>query len=498
MEFDLIIKLLKEKISALGESVKKDQDKIKELSSLAEIIRKIKDNPYILYKDEGKIFIDALGFSEEEKKSLQKWRTIYEASLLYGKKAVPQIEEVEKGTKQIVEQLLEKICMLDDVIARRNLSSLLLDGYKKLTDEVLNEDSFITEIDILIELLNDSKLTEEEKNKVKLVVNDRNVRVFNQRKQFQEESIEKAEDVEEVSVGLEEEVLQEPLIEDNEYSRERKKIESELESKFGKKTLNSLKSVLDLFSSYESLEEIQKLLSEWEFSLGVSYIEIIDALIMIKKIDMLVCQEVLMDQEVILESDREEIEKIQSEISLLEEHKSIILKVKKIEEESIEVDVSESMSEIDKYLSEYSSDPKSTPKCLLFLNSGVGKDISKIKNESTLRDVFLLIERFRRGEIQPINIVRYEGIRELKLSNRSQARVMIVHLDENVYGVVNVLCKKTTRDSYSAGVWGVREKEANILVKSYKEKPEFAARLIESTSELMDQLVERVKKGNRK
>jgi len=384
MEFDVLKKILKEKLEILSSNLEQEEQKIEEIEKLQSIIRKIKDDPYILYTSTDDNFINSLGFSSDELSMIDKCKKIYEGFLLFGREAIPQISIVEENTLKIQTDLEKKIYLLSDVAAKHQGTILSYQEYERLGKEVFSDDQYITQVDALINLLNSTDLIEYDKNRIKMAVIDRNNSIYRNLKK----SLETKDDViEEVAVS--DTIISEDNVSDNSFQQLIDVITINLENKFGPDALKRIESISDLLKECKVKEEIDALLEGWEYSLGAPFSEIIDAVISVKNIEILELKDAFgADAEEI----RDEVDFLNKQISSLNDYKAEISFEKNLDSTEVSVD----MNEYEKAIYEYNSDPYASPNCVLFINNSIGRDIDAIKDKETLQDLFLLIEQWKK------------------------------------------------------------------------------------------------------
>lgn len=513
MEFDILLRLLNEKIVSLKSEAERTEKSKSEIAHLQDIIRKVKDDPYSLYTSEGSNVIKLLGYNEEQLEEIEKWKKIYSLYVQFGmdEEIIPQISIVDEGTKKIEEDLERKVMLLSDVVSRYQAIILGCQRYETLLDEVKDNGAYITEVKTLLDLLNGSNLEVSERNKIKRAVITRNNFIYQQARDAALEEKRLAElarkDAQEVLVAsestdenkdnlreTENDSLNDTKIEvsggvvdetfETEEEREIAQLSRNLEKTFGKCTVERMQELVRTILSCESEEQVNDFLDGLKYTDSDKYLEMVDGIISLMKIDILTAKYL---------SDDATVEKYNKILSSLVEYKDCFSDEQKAESEAIGVDI-DGLKDFERALQEYNSDPLSTPNQVIFLNNAVGRDIASIKDKETLQDIFLLIEKFRKGEIQSVGMNEFEEARELKPNNskKRRARVMVRHISDNVYGVLSVIEKKSMRTKSDMVTLRGRERNSGTIVKKYQSNPDYASELVANTCEQMDKLVARI------
>ena len=439
MGLDLLKKLLDDRLVSLDEELKKEEKRIQDIAKVQDVVRRIEDDPYILYTSNGEELVKFLGLDSTK---IETFRKIYEGYLVYGRSAIPQISLVEEETVVIKKDLESKICFLSDVIAKHQGNVLLCKGYKALSLQVLNEESYITQIDVLIDLLNSSNLTIEEKNDIKRHINARNIMV--------QKSL-MANDIKEEVVDDSEASL---VVSDN--ANKIAELSAQLDSIFGVEALTHLKTIAELLNDCDSVGDIENLLAGWQYSFGDSYSQIVDGVIILKSIEILELKDAFGEEN---EEILEEVAMLDEQITILSDYKNSI----EMEKNADCIDTSVGMNEYERAIFEYNPDPFSYPVRVFFLNNAVGRDIDSIKDKETLQDLFLLLENLKKGNAQPKNLTDV-GVKSLKPSKRGrQARIRYVPLEDNVCVIVQVMEKKADNSRADKKTLSLRVKEVNDL-----------------------------------
>lgn len=501
MEFDILLKLLNEKIVSLRDEAEKTDKNKEEIVQLQDIVRKVKDDPYCLYTSDDSNYVRLLGYSSEQLQEIEKCKRIYGLYVQFGmdKDVIPQISIVEESAKKIEEDLERKVMLLSDVIARHQAIILGCQSYENLLNEIKDKSSYVTEIKALLELLNESNLEVSERNKIKRAVIAKNNLIYQQTREVALEEQRKAElakkAMQQVSVvdestdnlgetesDTELEVSAATIEErfETEEEREIAQLTRNLEHTFGKCTIKRMQELVRTILSCENDQQINDLLDGYKFSNSEKYLEMVDGLISLMRIDILMAKYF---------SDEEMIKKYNQPLLALEEYRVCLSDEQKAEVEAIGVDV-DGLKDFEKALQEYDSNPLSTPNQVIFLNNAVGRDIASIKDKTTLQDIFLLIEGFRKGEIRCDSMSDLE-MRKLKPNKKGrQARVMLLHIDNNVYGVVCVHAKKDNRTPFK--FFKNREAKGFTAIENLNSGEVLMTDLIDYTSQQMDKLVSRI------
>lgn len=467
MDFDILTNLLNNKMVSLEEELAKEEKKIREIGKFQEIIRRIKEDPFILYTPSGEGFIKLLGLDEKKMLSL---RTIYDGYLKYGREAIPQISVVEENTEGIKKDLESKIFFLSDVVAKHQGNVLVFEGYRKLNEEVSSEDSYISQIDTLVDLLNTSELSIEERVRILSLVNARNVIIQTKKK---------------------EEVLKESLVEsekESNYATAISAMRNELENNYGEDSLKHLEVVSNLLNNCSSSLEVEEILSGWDYSLGISYSKIIDGVIMLKNIEILELKETFGEEDV---DAKEEINSINEQIAVLTSYKDSI----EMDREAVVVDTTSNMNEYEKAIYEYNPDPLSYPNRVFFLNNAVGRDIDSIRDKETLQDLFVLMENLKKGNVQP-KTLSDTSAKEIKPFKRGrQARIRYDVLDDNVCVIVQIIERKSDKCRGEQQTLKLRQKEVPALEERMKD-PEFVSELVNVTKVHSEKLLSLITKSS--
>lgn len=467
MDFEMLIKLLNDKMVSLEEDLAKEEKKIDEIGKFQDIIRRIKEDPFVLYTPGGEGFIKVLGLDEKKMLSL---RTIYDGYLKYGREAIPQISVVEETTEKIKKDLESKIFFLSDVIAKHQGNVLVFEGYKKLNDEVLGEDSYISQIDTLVDLLNTSELSMEERVRILSLVNSRNVIIQSKKK---------------------EELLKEEVVESGNESHYAKAIlamRNELENTYGEDSLKHLEVVSNLLNNCSNSEEIEEVLTGWDYSLGISYSKIIDAVIMLKNIEILDLKDTFGEEDL---DAKEEINSINEQIEVLSSYKDSI----EMDRDAVVVDTTSNMNEYERAIYEYNPDPLSYPNRVFFLNNAVGRDIDSIRDKETLQDLFVLMENLKKGNVQP-KTLSDTSAKEIKPFKRGrQARIRYDVLDDNVCVIVQIIERKSDKCRGEQQTLKLRQKEVPLLEERMKDSS-FVSELVNVTKVHSEKLLSLITKGS--
>lgn len=433
MGLENLIKFLDEMMVSYNEEIDKENQKIKEIGKFQEIIMNIKDDPYLLYTSNGDRFVDVLGLDRQK---LSVLKTIYDAFLKYGKDVIPQIAMVEEQTERIQQELSVKVGVLSDVIAKRQENILLLEGCEKLSNEVKDKNSYISEIDTLLRILNGSNFDLNQKMAVLRDVNERNTLIQEKKTVKLERIQERLKKLEpEKMPELEPEIIQ-PEKEDSIFIKTAKTLREKLEKDFGEMALKNLVAVSNLFKECKSVDELEELLNGWEHSIGSSYEDIVDGIISLKNIELLELKDAFGEDSNDIE---DEINLINSQLEILNNYKEKDNLEKNVEE----IDISS--NEYERAISEYDSDLTKYKTQVLFLNNTVGKDIDSIKDMETLSDLFILLEKLKKGE-STYKLMSNFKIRELKPTKLGrQARVRYDVIDENTVVILQVIEKKADK-----------------------------------------------------
>jgi hypothetical protein len=462
--------ILDNKLVFLNQELENEQKQIDSIEQFQEIIRVIKENPYILFTDEGEKYIKLLDLGEYNFPVLKK---IYDGYVIFGRDAIPQISLVEDVMERIHNNLEQKVCFLSDLVVGHQANIIVYDGYKTLGSQIFNDDVYVTQIDTLRSLLDGANLSIADKNNILRSVIKKNNSIYKKR-------------ILEVSEG---ENLGE-VKEVSEYTKNIAVLRSDLENIFGSDSLKFLSVVSELFGECNNVSEFDEILKGWDYSLGNSYSEIVDGIIKLKSIELLEYRDAFGESS---EEVNKEIQVIEAQIKVLCDYKDSIT----LEREADEVDVSVHQNEYERVINEYNSDLSSYPNHVLFLSNAVGRDIDSIRDPETLRDVFLLLEKLKNDDVQSISkSFAFGGIRELKLSKKGhQARVRYASLGNNVYVISQILEKKADKYTGEENTLKRRGKEVSVLEEKVKKNPVVLDELVDITKVHFDKLFSLVSKG---
>lgn len=477
---DDLLKKLTEKIDTLKIEKEQREEKIKEIKELQAIINTILKNPFNLYDLDEKTVIylsSALSLDNEYFQTLARNKVIYDGYLQFGRDAVPQISLVEDFVEETRKSLTDKKYSLVDEVANTQESLLLHQAYTKLLEELTNPDTYVSNVETLITLLDESSFEEKYKNDVKLEIISKNNRIY----QMELANCDNPQ-IRGGGVTSDEEI---------------QKIEDGLQEKFGPETFHALKSVSNLLSSCKTREEIETIMQDWKFVFDAEdLVEVIDGLVSLKRIETLLFSDIVGKD---LASCEKDIKEINLQVELLNEYKESLLTVAKQEAEAIplETDTSLSKSKLHQALDEYSEDPLSTPNCVLFLSDSIERDIKSISDRETLEDIFLLIEQLKNNNIShQSSLLETAGkdVYHLKPTSMGrQARVAYTKLTGNMYGIVQVFGKKADRPKSDITTLKNRVKSCNFKrLKKELEDPQVLDYYVERTKMMSSKLKEEV------
>ena len=478
MEFDMLMKLLDGKLALLEKGRATLERSNLELSQIKEVIRKISEDPYCLYLDENSHLLRYLGFNSEQIKEIEKCKVIYQGYLEFGEK-LEQISIVHDKTKAIEEDLEKKQCLLTDIIAKNQGELLKGEDYVFLREEVLNRDSYITQLDTLFELLNGSGLETAETNKIKMAVLTRNNSIHRKMEQARKEVVasdsslgelvdDKASVVEELFAEEKEDVAlvsSEVVESDNpsEYDREILDLEQKLINRFGDKTYADLKEYFRVrIWNCSTIEELDIQLKSYKYDVSVNnhgVVELLDAIMDFERIEILKLKKEEGEE---FSEEAEYLKSIaESHIAHIETLKEEALREDKTDVIDVDVDgaIGPDLSGLERAIQNFNSDPLSSPNCVLFLNSSVIKEVTANKSDDVSNSTFCLIEKLRNDGFANDNdsssyiaskfrslrgFSKDYNVKELKpLNPTDEARVYCVHVRDNIYVVVGATTKKT-------------------------------------------------------
>lgn len=479
MGTDKLIKLLNEKIDLLKIEQELERSQLEEIQRLQTIIKAIQNNPFELYNlEDGTIeyIVSTLSLGQDYLEKLEKYKVIYDACLQFGREAIPQVAIVEKFIKETKEKLTAQKCSLADEVAKHQYTIVQCQNYDSLQHELSDPNKYVTRVDLLIKLLDESSLDTSEKNAIKLEIISRNNAIYQNA----------------LSANSNEEIKYK-----DDYDDRINEINEKLAEKFNPATLNNLNAISNLLSSCETKEEIEQIIDEWKFTFGDdSFLEVIDGLIDLKNVEMLLLRSLVGDE---IDKYQSDLDDVNSQISLLEEYRESILETNELEENSTLVEIDEEeFSKVQRALNNYSEDPLATPNCVLFLTDAIDRDIRSIDDQETLEDIFLLIEQLRNNNVELkmrfTNNRNLRDLEKLKLNSKGkQARVIIVNLDDNIYGVIHVCGKKATSPKDLATTLESRRKNCNIdYLKHHIREPQVLDDYVEKTKNISKKLKDMV------
>lgn len=417
-----LVMLLDEKISMLQADGEDKNRKMEEIKHVKRIIKVLQNNPFNLYTlkpEELKVVVSILPEEIDFVEKVAKYRTIYEGCLQFGREAIPQVSLIEDYVRTTQATLEEKGHELTDKIASYQYTDAKLRKYSDLFEEINDEDSLITDTSTLIDLINSSNLSDEEKNDIKLSIIKRNNAVYGKA----------------VAANTKVEISEKSDIE---------LIEEQLRQEFSDEVLVQIKSISDNISICKSEEEIDAFLKGCKYSFRDSfYPKVIAGIIAYQNIELLVLRSVVGQDE---EEYIDDINVVKQKIGILRKYAQGAAMMDDLEKNAEPVNLEDNRSKLEVALENYKEDPLKTPNCVLFLGKQLLGDIKDIEDRETLEDVFLLIEQLKNEEENKHGLKgdgSLKGIGLLKPKSRGrQARVAFTHLDDNVYGIMYIFGKK--------------------------------------------------------
>lgn len=455
-----ILDKLEEKISLLGSEKELKEKQINEIDRLQDMIRVLKDDPLSFYS----LSEEQVGYISEfidiDVSQLRKYSKIYECYLLYGEDAVEQISDVKLFVNAVKDRLDDRNCKLADEIAERSLTIIKYESYSELFNQLNDDNCYVTRIELLIDFLADSDLTDEEKRLIKLDVLDRNVRLYNELVETKDLG-----PVYDNNDDLDDEVIEDTV--DNEYDIQKNIILEKIQSEFSPKTCKYLKAVAESIEKTDSREEVLNLLEEWEPVFGNNSSEnIVSGIIGYLKIGALEIRSIIEEDAVFSMEYTPELDKINEKICMLEEYKIGLGSIKEEQEKETELKVISS-SKFDCMVANYNPDPLASPNCVLFLNDAVESDITSIKDPEAIKDVFVLIENLKNGVSGYNHRYTYNDVlRDIQIlkphSKGHQARIAYKHLKDNTVGILWIGAKKADNPKDILKTVGLRQRNSNM------------------------------------
>lgn len=469
-----LVMLLNEKISLLQTDRDDKNKKMEEIKQVKKIIKTLQSNPFNLYTlkpDELNALANILPDDTDFIKTVSKYKTIYEGCLQFGREAIPQVSLIEDYVRNTQTILEEKGHALTDKIASYQYTDAKLRRYSKLYEEINSEDKLITDAGLVIDLINSSNLTDEEKNNIKLAVINRNNSIY--RKTIA--------DNHQINIGPKTDI---------------EIIEEQLKQEFPDSILLKIKSISDTISMCNSEEEVDIFLKGCKYSFKDSYYpKAIAGVIAYQNIELLILKSVISESK---EESEEDINAIKAKIAVLRKYAQGAEMIDELERNAQVVNLDDSRTKLETALSSYEEDPLKTQNCVLFLGKQLYGDIKDIEDRETLEDVFLLIEQLK----NETNINKhtltgdggFRGIGTLKPKSRGrQARIAFAHLDENIYGLVYIFGKKADNPKDVRSTIASRRKNFDIdKLKKQISDPEVMESYIELTRDISLKLKARV------
>lgn len=480
---DSLLEKLTEKLEKLKVEKAAREEKIEEAKRLQDIMDTIQENPFNLYNlDDVTItyLSHALSLDTDYLQTLARNKVIYDGYLQFGREAVPQVNLVEDFVEATRQSLKEKKYSLADEVASYQGSLLLHQTYTQLLEELTNPDAYISSIETLITLLDESSFDEKYKNDIKLEVISKNNRIY----QFELANCGTPQ-IRGGGVTNDEEI---------------QKIEDELQERFGPETFHALKSVSNLLTNCKTKEEIEKIMQDWKYVFEAEELaEIIEGIISLKNTEILLLSDITGDD---LDSYNEDIQEVNLQIDLLNEYKDSLLELNEQEEEAISVETDNTLSKgrLQQVLEEYDENPTATPNCVLFITDSIERDIKSIDDKETLEDIFLLIEQLKNGHIShqtsSLEIGEKDVYHMKPTSMGRQARVAYTRLSGNVYGIIQLYGKKADNPKSTITTLKNRVKNCNLKqLKKEIENPEVFDYYVERTKAISSKLREEVEKS---
>lgn len=508
MEFDMLMKLLDEKLISLKQ--KKDiYDKSNaELANVQKIIDKIVMEPYCLYENGNEDLLRYLGFSSEELKEIEICKNIYRGYLRWGDKKFPQIGRVHDTTKALEDVLKQKMGMLNDIICQNQLELLKIEDYEILRKEIIGSDCYITNLDSLFDLLKKSDLDVNEANKIRRAVLTRNNSIYYKKKKALDESLKSTKNEPVI------EILGQGTEGKTDYEKEIDDIQNQLITSLGEETYKNLKDWFDaLIRECDDMELLSDHFKSFSYDARVGNlkaIELFDAILLLEKIEMLEWKDACSDDKNANNELSDYLRKIEARVSFIEDLKNVTLD--NTSASKVEVDISDDselgLSGVEKAVQEFDADPLATPNCVLFLNNSVAKEVYT-KDSDVNSSIFCLIEKIRKVGFNNNDSLGYIGAKSKKLTgfksklmelqphnSTDEARVYCVHAGGNRYVIIGAVAKKSDWPKGLDGTLKDRESQVRRFLKNLDRDENFLAKKLEDSEKTMSNLKDMVSGNN--
>ena len=479
MSVNNLLEVLDNETSELNGKIAEGKSRIDRIFQLEQIINTLQNAPFDFYSldsDAVDFVASELEIDEKYLERMSKCKDIYQIWLQFGSNAVPQISMVESFIEELKQHLEEKKLALVDKATEDQYNISRYNELCHLSERLKDPNQPTLLTPLLEEKMNDMTLQDKIAAKKEMIAKNN---------------------------GIYSKMLPIDLVTtSDDYDEQIEELQTQLEEEFNPNTLKQLNAVSDLLASCQSQEEINSIIDKWWGTFDYEYQgKIIAGLIKLKKVDLLVIKSVTSKNMVNYQDD---IEKINMQISALEEFDEALKESADLEENAVETELPGlfSDSKVDYYLNKYEEDPMASPNCVLFLNDGIERDIRSIPDKETLEDIFILIEQLKDDQA---NLKSFTSNKNLKSiyslrpnSSGRQARVICAKLDDNIYGVICVYAKKANNPKHLHNLIESRRKNCDLDgLKSKIKDEENLSYYCEKTKQISKTLKENVSgKGN--
>ncbi len=443
-----LLEILKNKIATFSQLKEEKESSIVEANRLQSIIGIIKENPLNLYElddDSLIIILQSIELTEEEQEIIKKGKKIYEAWTEFGD-MITQINSVNNFIVSVLQKRLsEQRCNLIDKISECKYDMIIMERAKKLFTELNDQESPITDLELLFKILKTSNLTDQEKVNIKIEINARNVSKFKEQTPITSEELSK------------------------QYAEQIARLDEKLNTEFNNSTLNRIRAVSELLQECQTSDDISSVLEDWQTSFEINgkdrLKKVINGLLMFKMMEELTLRTVSLDDEEALES----VDKTRKVINLLNEYNESLDIMSELKEQEVDLGTTVIDSKAQQCVQEFREDPKDYPNTVVLLSDAVKRDIEDIKDQQILEDSFVLIEKLKKGTIDDREKDKYlhnKNIRDCEVlrpnSKGRQARVVYLKLSPNVYGILLVNSRNGNNPKSNVSTIETRKKSCNI------------------------------------
>lgn len=448
-----LLNLVNKKIENLKQEEEERTIQIQKIQQIYDFLLGIKKEPSVLYSlgdDKLRYVVDLLSLDGKYLEKLSRNKIIYEAFTKFGRTAVPQIALLEEESTNLQEIIDTKIRSLDAEKEEFEKSESSSIEYEKLKEEIMDEHTPITSLLLINALLVEYKIEFLDQLNIKLSINDKNARVY----QEKQEKL-KREEQKEIIVA-------EAIEKDENNLSEVEQLSEKIENNFTHNERVNLQLMADGVVDCKFKEELDAFLEEWKYAFGDRpWDTVIEGVIELKVIEKLTTLEIVGDE---VKEYSDELSDLDNQIALLNDYYDDMFL------ESVEIRETtpvQGLSKLDNALQRYTDDVLSTPIVVLYLNDALDKDIRSIADNETLADVFILIEQLKYDEAEYTckftNAKNHKDLYESKpLSKGKQARVIYTKLSDNIYGLISVTGKKADYPKSWKTMIEQRRKNCNV------------------------------------